>query len=170
MKNPILAAAIVFAGLAVSVSGAGAQGIKEGKWTMTMVTKMDGMGDEAAAAMKEMDNMSPEDKAMMQKMMGGMNVHMAGAGAGMSTSVTKCVTNENPAPDATAEEGCRQTHSISGNTVNFETVCTDSKSTGQMTYSGDSMTGHIKSHQTVDGQATDTTIEVTGQYVGPCDQ
>ena len=43
-------------------------GLKEGKWIMTMVTKMDNMTPRMAEAMKQMENMPPEAKAAMEKM------------------------------------------------------------------------------------------------------
>ena len=168
MKKIFLLAVIMGVGLAVFVLGAKAQGIKEGKWSMTMVTKMEGMAQESAEAMKAMENMSPEEKAMMQQMMGGMNIQANGNAMGMTTTVTKCITNENPVPETEDQKDCQKTHTLDGNTVKFEVVCTDGKSTGEITYNEDSMNGLIKSQQMVDGKDTNVTIEVTGQYVGPC--
>ena len=171
MKKIILTAVMLFAGIVIFSAGANAQGIKEGKWSMTMVTKMEGaQSEEMAQAMKEMENMSAEDKAMMQQMMGGMNIQMGAGGAGMTTTITQCLTNENPVPENNTKENCRETHSMEGSTVKFEEVCDDSKSTGEVTYDNDSMQGMIKSEQTENGQVTNAAIELTGQYVGPCDK
>ena len=165
MKKFILAMVVVSAGAVIFVGGLRAASIKEGKWSMTMTTKMAGMDQESAEAMKEMENMSPEDKAMMKQMMGGMNIHADGGGMGMTTTVTKCLTNQDPVPERDEDKDCQKTHSIDGDTVNFEVVCDDSKSTGQVTYKDDSMNGTINS-QAADG--TGVTIEINGQYVGPC--
>ena len=170
MKKFILAMGVVSVGVVTFVIGLRAQGIKEGKWSMTMVTKMEGMEQDSAAAMKEMENMSPEDKAMMQQMMGNMNIKMNGNSAGITTTITKCVSNQNPVPDMNNSEGCKETHSMDGNTVSFEVVCKESTSTGQVTYKDDSMEGVVKSHQMVDGKETNATIEISGKYVGPCSE
>ena len=168
MKKFILVMAVVSVGFIVFVVGLRAQGIKEGKWSMTMVTKMEGMDQESAEAMKDMENMSPEEKAMMQQMMGGMNIQMKGNSSGITTTVSQCISNQNPVPDMSSGKDCQETHTIDGNTVNFEVVCSDGKSSGQVTYQEDSMNGVIKSHEMVEGKETDVTIEIKGQYEGPC--
>jgi hypothetical protein len=168
MKKLIFAMAVVSVGFIVFISGLRAQGIKEGKWTMTMVTKMGEMDQESADAMKEMEKMSPEEQAMMKQMMGGMNVQMGGKSAGVTTTVSQCISDQDPVPDMSSGEDCQETHTIAGNTVHFEEVCSDSKSTGQVTYGEETMSGVIKSQQMVDGKVSDVTIEISGQYVGPC--
>ena len=164
---------VVLAGIFVVIltTTANADGIKEGKWSMTMVTKMEGMSGEMADAMKEMENMPAEAKAMMQGMP-GMNFQMGGDAQGITTTVTQCVTNKNPVPEASSTENCQQTHEIDGSTVNFHVTCNNKNdqtdSTGRVTYAGDSMEGAIKSHQKSDGQNTDAAIQITGKYLGPC--
>ena len=170
MKRSIFATGVVTIGILFSTCSADAAGIKEGKWSMTTVIKMDGMDNQAAEAMKEMEHMSPEDKAMMQKMMGGMKIGGAGAGMGMSTTITQCLTNNNPVPEASHQENCQQTHTVKGNTVNFDVVCSNSHSSGQVTYKNDTMNGTIKSTQTDHGQEKTNVINISGTYVGPCDQ
>ena len=159
MKKIILAVAVVVIGVAFAI-GARAQGIKEGKWTMTMVTKAPGMDKHAAEMEESMKNMSDDEKAMMQQMMGGMGVHMNAEG--IRTTLTKCLTNDNPVPQQ--DDSCTSTHTIDGSTVKFETTCADSHSTGEITYQNESMNGTIMS-QSADGEAT---IEISGQYIGPC--
>ena len=62
----ILGVVIIFTAF---MTAARAEGFKEGKWAMTMVTKMENMPPEMAAAMKQMQNMPPEEQAMMQQQM-----------------------------------------------------------------------------------------------------
>lgn len=150
-----------------------AEGFKEGKWSMTMVTHMDNMSPEMAQAMQQIQNLPPQAQAMMQ----AHNVQMNGNGQGMTITVTHCVTMQNPVPhftkDAKMDNYCQQTHEINGNIINFTMTCNhdnfqmDSK--GSMTYMGDTMQGHIKSHQVEGGNPMDTTIDITGQYLGACD-
>ncbi len=149
-----------------------AEGLKEGQWSMTMKTKMEG-NPEMAEAMKQMENMPPEAKAMMQQMQGKMGVQMGSNGEGMTMTVTQCITNQNPVPkDSKMPKDCTETHEIKGNTVNFHTTCNNKNmqmdSTGHVTYTGDSMNGQIKSHQTTHGKTTDATIDLSGKYLGPC--
>ncbi len=144
-----------------------ADGIKEGQWSMTMTVKMDGaLSQEMADAQKEMDKMSPEEKAMMQQMMGKMGMQMGGNG--MTINTKQCITNQNPVPKQDDQEDCSETHSIIGNTVKFDMTCKDSRSSGEVSYDNDSMKGSIKSLQHQNGQDVNATIDIKGQFEGPC--
>jgi hypothetical protein len=143
---------------------------KEGKWSITTVIKMDGNSAQAAEmqkAMKEMENMPPAAREMMKK--------MQGSGGGMKTTNTQCISNNNPVPNMNAgkdKNSCQQTHDVRGNTVTFHSVCKEPDGqvevNGEMTFTGDTMKGTIKSHQLRKGEAVDTTIEMSGNYLGPC--
>lgn len=152
--------AVIFAALTAAnfAGSAQAQSIKEGKWAMTMVTKMAGMDEEMAGAMADM---SEEEKAMMQQMMGGMGVSMGPEG--MTSTITRCLTNAEPVPEE--DPGCKSAHSVKGNTVHFTSTCPDSQAKGEITYHNDSMNGVIHS-QSAEGEAT---IQISGKYVGPCE-
>jgi len=166
MKSAVVVAGVALVGMLVCVSGAQAAGIKEGQWSMTMTIQADGMGQEAAAAMKEMDNMPPEQKAMMQQMMGKM--HMGASGQGMTISASQCITNAHPVPQREEQKGCHETHAIKGNTVHFDVVCADSTSSGNVTYDNDAMNGRMTSTHTEHGRQMTSTIDVRGHYEGPC--
>lgn len=135
---------------------------------MTTTIHMEGMDAQMAQAQKDMEKMSPEEKTMMQNMMGGMGMNMAGGG--MTTTQSQCITNDNPIPQASSENNCKETHNINGNTVNFEVNCDNSHSTGKVTYNNESMNGTINSTQTENGQKRNMTIDINGKYEGPCDQ
>jgi hypothetical protein len=117
-----------------------------------------------------MADMPPEARAMMQ----GMGLKMgAGPQGGMTTTITHCLTGEDPVPDSkAANKNCQESHEIKGGTVTFQSVCKEKKgeitTTGEMTYKGDSMKGEMKSHAVSRGKTTDTTMEIAGQYQGPC--
>lgn len=150
-----------------------AEGPKEGQWTMTMVTKMDNMPPAMAAAMKQMQNLPPEAMAAMKEAQAKSGVQMDfNAQGGATITVTQCVTNQNPLPKQMKD--CQQTHETNGDTVTFHASCShggiQSESSGSMTYTGDSMQGQIKSHTQMPGGALDQTIDITGEYVGPCPQ
>ena len=168
MKRTVFAAGVLSLGTLLAAGGVMAAGIKEGKWSMTTTIRMEGMDNQAAQAMKEMENMPPEQKAMMQQMMSGMKIGQLGNGMGMSTTKVQCITNDKPVPQAKGQEDCRQTHTAKGNTIDFEVICDDSRSTGQVTYKNDSMKGTIKSTQTGHGQQQNMTVDISGQYLGPC--
>ena len=158
----------------ISIVPAKADGLKEGKWSMTMVTHMDNMPPEMAQAMKQMQNLPPQVQAMMQ----AHNVQLAGNGGDMTITITHCLSKQNLVPhfskNSQMEKNCQQTHDIQGNTVNFTMTCDQNNfqmdSKGSMTYTGDTMQGHIKSHQVENGQPMDSTINITGQYQGDCDK
>ncbi len=166
MKKVVYMLGVLIAMGLCAYTARAAQGIKEGQWAMTMTIQAEGMGDEAAKAMKEMEKMPPEQRAMMQKMMGGMGMGMSGQG--MSITSLQCLTNDHPVPKRDEQTNCKETHSTKGNTVNFEVVCPDSTSTGHVTYKNDSMKGTIKTTQTKRGKPTSTTVAISGQYEGPC--
>ena len=96
----------------------------------------------------------------------------------MTVTITHCLTKQSPVPHFTKDDKmakyCQQTHNFQGNTVTFHTSCSHGDlqmdSTGSMTYTGDSMQGHVKSHQVEGGKPIDATINITGQYLGACDQ
>jgi len=136
--------------MCMAAAAAKADDLKEGKWTMTMVTHM--------------DNMPPE---------------MAGNGQDMKITATNCLSRQNPVPkfsrSANMDNYCQQTHDTHGNTVTFHMTCNHNdfqmESSGSMTYTGDTMQGHVKSHQAqAGGQSMDTSVDITGQYMGgTCD-
>jgi len=160
MKKLVLAVGMAAVAVIGVTGTVWTEGIREGKWTMTMVTHIPGMEEEMASAM---EGMSDEDKAMMQQMMGS-RMSVGTNGAGMTTTITECITNDNPVPHRDEEKDCPSTHSINGNTVNFTTTCPDSKSTGTITYQTDTMNGTIQS-ESAEGRVT---IDISGEYVGPC--
>jgi len=162
-------AAVTFMMVVVFLSSARAEGIKEGKWSMTMVTKMGNESPEMAKAMKQMQNLPPEALAMMKQ----RGIQVGGDGQGMTITVAQCLTKQNPVPKREhSDKHCKETHEINGDTVTFSSSCnyndTQMESNGTVKYSGDTMEGHIKSHGTAGGRPMDNTIDITGQYVGPC--
>lgn len=168
MKNFIVMVGLLAAAVFVFVNGAEAD-IREGEWTMTTVIHVEGMEGEMAEAEAAMAEMSEEERAMMEQMMGGMKMKMGGAaGGGMSMTSTQCITNEDPVPDASNEEKCESTHTVNGNKVHFETVCETSRSTGDVIYTNNKMSGTIQSVSTENGQEQKSTIDISGEYVGPC--
>jgi len=133
-----------------------------------MITKMEGMSPEVEAQMKQIENLPPEAAAMMKK----MNVNVSAGANGITTTVTQCITRQNPVPKSKKMKDCQETHTMNGDTVNFHVICNQQDmqmdSTGQVTYTGDTLAGKIKSHEVARGRNMDAAMDITGQYVGPC--
>jgi len=172
MKLVLRLGTVLLASLGICFAGDGPT-FKEGKWSFTSIIKMDGNSAQAAEmqeAMKELENMPPAAREMMKKMQGSIGTQEGG----IKTTATQCITNNNPVPDMNAgkKNTCRETHQIRGNTVTFHSVCKEPDGQvevdGEMTFTEDTMKGQIKSHQLREGEAVDTTIEMSGKYLGPC--
>lgn len=167
--------AAILALIAFNAPASNAQTIKEGQWSFTMVTQMEG---EHAEKMKEaMKDMPPEAMAMMKNMPGmkKMGMSMGMDENGITTTVTQCITNDNPLPEmkeTKSDKNCKQSHEVHGKTVKFHASCETkrmkSETEGTMTYSDNAMEGVVKSHQVQDGQAMDMKINVSGKYLGAC--
>ena len=161
----------------VPVTAAQAQGFKAGKWSMTMTTTIGGDSEEAAEAakaMKEMEDLPPEARAMMEKMQGSMGMKMGmGPGGGLTTTVTQCITEQDPVPDTKSGKNYQQTHEMKGNTVTCHVVCKDrgveTDTTGKMTYTGNSVKGETRSVQKERGRSTEAVVTIDGKYLGPCE-
>lgn len=166
MKKIILTA-VVSVGLFAVIHAVGAADLKEGQWSIDISIQVPGMEGQMAEAQKAMEGMSAEDKAMMESMMGG-GMGMMGSDMGMKTTTTQCITNENPVPESENDTNCKSTHTRDGQTINFDTKCDNSHSTGTVTYADETMTGTIQSTSMQEGQQYNSTINITGKYVGPC--
>lgn len=152
---------------------------KEGKWEMSMTTQVQGDSEQAQdmkQAMEEMKNMPPEARAMMEKMQGGMGMKMSAApGGGMTTTVTQCLTGEHPIPKSReqAAHNCQEQHDIRGNTIHFKVSCkergSETHSTGQMTYHGDTMKGETRTRHLQGKEEMETVVQLSGRYLGPCE-
>lgn len=130
MKTHHLAAAV----LAALASTAGAQTLKPGLWEVTH--KMGGnaqLDQQMAEMQKQMANMPPDQRKMMEDMLAKQGMKPGSAGPG-GMSVKTCMTREmvekNELP---AQQGdCKTTHqSRSGNTMKFAVACTNPPSTGE---------------------------------------
>ncbi len=169
MKRKIVWAGWLILAVLVFAGAAGAEGIREGEWKMTVVSKMEGMEKEMAEAKRQLESLPPEQRAMMDQMMGRMDVSFDVGEEGVTTTVTQCISQTDPVPEIEgARPECDVTHSVAGGTVSFEAVCPEGSSSGQLTYEEDSMTGTVTSRQEADGRVTRVTMDISGEYVGPC--
>jgi len=170
MKKFVGVLVVIFAGTLIWAGGLWAEDFMAGEWTITMVTKIEGMEREMAQVAAMMETMPPEQKAMMDQMMGGLNIQMDVGREGMTTTFTQCLSEENPVPDLKETHGCEMTHTTEGNKTTFQAVCPTSTLAGEITYKKSTMNGVIATRQMIDGKETNATITMTGQYIGPCSE
>jgi hypothetical protein len=170
MKLNTAIAALAFVAMS---SGANAQTIKPGLWEFT--TQMAGgsgkMADAMAQAQKEMANMPPEQRKMMQDMMAKQGVQM-GTGAGGGMTVKICMTQEMVDRNdvSSHQDGCTHTNSPrTGNTMKFSFVCTKppSKGEGQVTFtSPEAYNMQMSTTTTVQGRPEKIDMQNSGRWLG----
>ena len=166
LRIPAIAVATLLAGAAHAQAN-----LKPGLWEETITTKTDNA--QANAAMEQMKQrlaaMTPDQRAMMEKMMGGHTM----PGSGAPNSVRVCVTKEQIARGMHPEGNGRCTRSNvsqSGSVTRFDFSCTSEHSsvTGQGTFTemGDkafavsSTADTVTSHNTMHIQS-----DVAGKFV-----
>ena len=152
---------------ALWVSASGAAGVREGQWSLTIITRGEGVRNDFAAGMQEIEGMSPNDAAKIRGLLGGAGASPTAGGANPIT-LTQCLSNDNPVPQLPGTAGCKLNPLIVGETVTFEGSCPNGSSSGEINYKEDSLSGRVKWTQWLNGQETNTTVEITGVYAGPC--
>jgi hypothetical protein len=163
----------IAAGLLAAVSlAAQAQSIKPGLWEMQ--TKMQSGSGEIEKAMAQMQQqmaaMTPEQRKMMQDMMGKQGVGIGAAGPG-GMSVKVCMTKEmverNEIPVQQGE--CKTTQSPrSGNSMKFSFSCTQPPSSGEgeVTFvSPQAYTSKVTLNTTASGKAERMTVDSQGKWL-----
>ena len=150
---------------------ASAQNLKPGLWEVTH--KMGGSGEMGAAMaqmQKEMANMPPEQRKMMQEMVAKHGVQMGAGGPG-GTSTRICMTREMvERSDVPMQQGdCRTTtQQRSGNTMKFAVKCTNPPSSGdgQVTFvSSEAYNMKMNMRTTIDGKPENVTMEGFGKWI-----
>ncbi|MDB5862825.1 MAG: hypothetical protein JWO70_631 [Betaproteobacteria bacterium] len=132
MKARYVLTALVAATFSV---GASAQNLKPGLWEVTHNMKSSGgeMEKGMAQAQKEMANMPPEQRKMMEKMMAERGMKAGAGGSTMKVCMTREMVERNEMP---ARQGdCKTTkQERKGNTVKMAYVCTNPPSSGEGEY------------------------------------
>jgi len=159
--------------LVTSAGYACAQNIKPGLWEFT--TQMQGgsgqTSDAMAQAQKQMENMPPDQRKMMQDMMAKQGVQM-GTGAGGGMSIKVCMTQEMVDRNEVGRQqpGCTHTNSPRvGNTMKFSFVCTKPPSSGegQVTFtSPEAYSMKMTSTTTVHGRPEKMEMQSSGRRLG----
>ena len=157
----------------VAFSAAQAQTMKPGLWEMTSKVGGNPQMDQAMAEMqKQMAAMSPEQRKMMEGMMGKQGMGM-GAAAGGGFAIKACITKEmaerNQMP--TQQQGdCTNTISDkTSSSMKMKFTCTNppSNGEGQVTFSGDgAYSTKMKINSAIDGKAQTMTVDGSGKWLG----
>lgn len=174
MKLQIAVAAYLLVG---SAGLAGAQTIKPGLWEFTSQMQ-DSSGKMAAAmaqAQKQMENMPPDQRKMVQDMMAKQGVQFGANAGGMA--VKMCMTQDMIDRNAMANpqtndsrSGCTHTNSPrSGNSMKFSFVCTQPPSSGegQITFtSAEAYSMKMSTTSLVQGKPEKIDMQSNGRWLG----
>ena len=169
MKNRrLIAVALLGASL-----GLHAQTMKPGLWEITHKSSMGspGANDKMAEMQKQMADLPPDQKKMMQDMMAKQGVQMGASGPGGGMSIKTCMTKEmiekNEVPSGQGD--CTSTASPrAGNTQKIAFSCTKPPSTGegQITFSGpEAYAMKMTVSSTVRGQPEKMDMESSGKWL-----
>lgn len=157
---------------------ASAQTMKPGLWEIT--TQMQGGSGELSAAMaqaqKQMENMPPDQRKMMQDMMAKQGIQM-GANGGTGMTIKMCMTQEmidrNEVTSRQADHqqnDCTHTNSPrSGNSMKFAFVCTKPPSSGegQVTFtSADAYSMKLTTTSMARGKPEKMDMQTSGRWLG----
>jgi hypothetical protein len=144
-----------------------------GLWehSMTMKSASGDMEAKMAEAQKQMANMPPEQRKMVEQMMAQRGVSMGGAG-GKALTVQACVTPEQAARNELPQDrNCtQQSTERSGNTVKFKFTCSGehkSSGEGEFTLQGDKgYTGRTAVDTVVQGKPEHMDMQLSGKWLG----
>lgn len=160
-----LAAALVAAGAHAQVH------LRPGLWEETVTSKTDNAQANAAAEqMKQrLASMTPEQRAAMEKMMGGRGLPGSGAPGAMRVCITKEQVERGMTPEGNGH--CTRSNVVrSGNVTHFDFSCTTGHSTstghGAFTEMGDSAFAVSTTSDTVSPKMTmHIQSEVAGKFI-----
>jgi hypothetical protein len=166
MKVPAL---LLCAGLATG--SALAQTIKPGLWEFTQASQLPPERQaQMAKAQKAMENMSPEQRKMMEGLMGqhGVSVGLSGGVVTVKACITKEQAERNLA--TVGQQGkCTQDSQRTGNVIKTHFVCSESATEGDstVTLKGDSaFSNQLRITRQANGKPETTTIAGEGRWLG----
>lgn len=157
--------------LAALASSAQAQTMKPGLWEFKQTPQLDpARKAQMDQAQKAMENMPPEQRQMLEKMMAqkGVSVSMAGG----VISVKACITPEQAARNMApvGQHGnCTQDVQRSGNVIQTHFVCTDPASEGDATVTlrgDDGFTNDVTIRHQRNGKTETTKVSGEGRWLG----
>jgi hypothetical protein len=169
-----LRAALLAPGLFIAFASQAQTHLAPGLWEQQVTMKSDNPQMEAGMAkMKEqMAAMSPEQRAMMEKMMAGKGVGVGPSG----NAIRMCVTKEQSERDVPPQHDGRcsqQDVTHSGNTVKYNFSCQGGAPGQAVTGHGEftvdsskSFTGHSVTVTTIQGKPTQMQADIVGKWIG----
>ena len=166
----ILLAAVLGGGLSL----ASAQSLKPGLWESTHKTQFSGdsqMAQQMAEAQRQMANMPPEQRKMMEDMMKSRGVSMSPA-AGGGMTVKYCLTKEQAErKEIPAQRGdCKSTQQPTGpGKMKMTFTCTNPPSSGEgeVTFaSSDAYSMKMLVNTTIQGKPERINMEGSGRWLG----
>lgn len=166
MKNPVL---LLCAGLAVGAVQA--QALKPGLWEFAQKTQLPPERQaQMAQAQKAMEAMSPEQRKMMERMMGstGASIGIAGNVITVKACITKEQAERNFTPTG-VQGNCTHDSQRTGNVIKTRFSCTDPAGDGEstVTLKGDTaFSNQVRLNRTVNGRAETMTINGDGRWLG----
>lgn len=105
-----------------------------------------------------------------------VNVDMPGMPQGMPPqTMTQCLDKQNPVPNANPDsQGCTVTDmKTKGNSITYTMTCNQQgmtiKSTGRMTYNGDTFEGDSQTNMGSQAGGMTITTVIKGKRIGTCD-
>jgi hypothetical protein len=162
---------LLVAGIAVAALGsAGAQSLKPGLWQITQQTQGGGdMGRSMAAMQKELANMPPEQRKMVEQHMARQGMQSApGGGMAVKVCITPEMAQRNQVPGQHAD--CSSTSQArSGATMKYAFACTNppSKGEGEVTFtSPEAYTSKMTVTTTVRGKPQQMAMQSSGHWLG----
>jgi hypothetical protein len=90
---------------------------------------------------------------------------------GMTLTSTECITAKNPVPNLSTQGCAAPVVQKNGNTLAYQVTCggqAPMSIDGQMTFSGNTLQGVAHTRQTGSGQHVNSTAQISGAYMGPC--
>jgi hypothetical protein len=163
---------LVAAAAAVAVCGAGAQSLKPGLWQITHQTQGSGDMAQAMADMqKQMANMPPEQRKLVQQHMARQGAQVGAAPAGGGMAIKMCMTPEMAQRGQVPSQrgDCSTTaQARSGNTTKVAFACTNppSKGEGEVTFeSPEAYTSKITVTTTMQGKPQQVTMTSHGRWL-----
>lgn len=172
LRHPLLAAIVAAAALPALPTHAAAVNMRPGLWEMS--SKITPDNPQAAAAMaeaqKQMANMPPEQRKMLESMMAKQGVGLSMNGDGVK--VTYCVTREMAERHEfpTGQQGkCTNNATPTANGMNVSFTCTNppSSGSGQVTFQGDTAyTTTMNVTTTARGKPESMSVNSSGHWLG----
>lgn len=161
--------ALLIAGLAAGA--ASAQTLKPGLWELRQTPQLDpARKAQMAQAQKAMENMPPEQRAMMEQMMAqrGVSVNMAGGVITVKACITKEQAERDLAPVG-SQGSCTQDVKRSGNVIRTHFVCSDPAAEGDSTVTlrgSDSFSNEVTIRHNRQGQTETSRVSGEGRWLG----